>query len=472
MADRILVVDDEHDQCLAFESALCALGYEVDTTTDPCTALDMARERTYHAILADLEMPKISGIELCDALSAARPETPVLVITGHATVDSVAQAFRAGAYDYLCKPVDVRQLTVRVTRATSHGDLRAELSRAHKLEFEGTEPPSLRGRSTQMRTLRGLVQRVAPSESSVLLQGETGTGKELVARSIHGQSTRAAGAFVAINCAALPEPLLESELFGHVRGAFTDAKQDRPGLFVEAHGGTLFLDEVAELSLNMQTKLLRALQERQIRPVGGQHEVDVDVRLIAASHRDLDRAMQEGTFRQDLYYRINVVRIELPPLRERRADILELAVHFLHRAASRHGRPAPRLSLQAAEILMAHEFPGNVRELENCMERAAAVGRYDHVLVQDLPESLRAAPQEARAVDSLLTMEEVQRRYVHRVMRLVEGNKSRAAHLLHVDRRTLHRKMWPGGGASPRPEPGSPADVRDTARAEELSPKG
>jgi two-component system response regulator HydG len=287
------------------------------------------------------------------------------------------------------------------------------------------------------------VARVAPSDASVLIHGETGTGKELVARAIHTRSARKAGPFVAINCAAVPANLIESELFGHARGAFTDAKAARAGLFVEADGGTFFLDEIGEMPLEVQPKLLRALQERKVRPVGSNAEVPFDARIVAATNRDLEIEVEQRRFREDLYYRINVVKIELPPLRERGADVLAIAEHMLRRISN--GRTL-RLSPQAAERLMAYDWPGNVRELENCMERAVALARFDQIAVDDLPEKVRSFRSDRVVVSAddaseLVTLDELERRYVRRVLKMLGGNKSRAAQILGLDRRTLYRKL-------------------------------
>jgi DNA-binding NtrC family response regulator len=296
-----------------------------------------------------------------------------------------------------------------------------------------------------MRRVRDLIQRLANSDASVLIQGETGTGKELVARALHKASPRAQGPFVAINCAAVPAALLESELFGHARGAFTDAKSDRPGLFVQASGGTLLLDEIGEMPLEMQAKLLRALQERVVRPVGGSREVPFDVRILAATHRDMEGLVAQRQFRQDLYYRLNVVRLDVPALRDRPGDILTLAVHFLDRFCERAGHARLSLSGPVAERLLAYDWPGNVRELENAMERIVALSRFDQTAVEDLPLALRSAPSQVtdslESESDIVSLDELERRHIVRVLELARGNKSRAAELLGLDRRSLYRKI-------------------------------
>jgi two-component system response regulator HydG len=302
------------------------------------------------------------------------------------------------------------------------------------------------GRSPVMQQLFGLTRRIAPHARTALVTGETGTGKELVARAVHNKSKRREGPFVAINCAAVPHSLLESELFGHARGAFTDAKATRVGLFQQANGGTLFLDEIGELPIDVQPKLLRALQERKVRPVGDNREVPYDARIVAATNRDLENEVREKRFREDLFYRINVVKLEVPPLRSRGSDTLHLAHHFLKQFAERSGKPTLELSERAAERLMAYEWPGNVRELENCIEHAVALARFDQVTVEDLPEKLRgylAGSFVATANDptEIVTMEELEKRYLLRVFTLVGNNKSRAAEVLGIDRRTMYRKL-------------------------------
>jgi two-component system response regulator HydG len=291
-----------------------------------------------------------------------------------------------------------------------------------------------------------LIARVASSEASVLIQGETGTGKELVARAVHAASPRRDGPFIALNCAAVPPALLESELFGHARGAFTDAKLARQGLFVEASGGTLFLDEIGEMPLEMQAKLLRALQERKVRPVGSNTEISFDSRIVAATHRDLEADVRAERFRQDLYYRINVVTIDVPALRARGGDVLKLAMHFLRSACERGAKGVLQLSPQVADRLLTYDWPGNVRELENCIEHAVALARFDHLTIEDLPESIRAYRADgivmtANEVDEIVSIDELEQRYIRRSLKLLNGNKARAAQLLGLDRRTLYRKL-------------------------------
>jgi two-component system response regulator HydG len=362
-------------------------------------------------------------------------------------------AIRAGAYDFLEKPIEAKLLELSMARATQHFALQVEVKRLRERVEVSVEPGALLGSSQGIKDVRELVARVGAIDVSVLIEGETGTGKELVARGLHAASARRAGPFVAINCAALPCDLLESELFGHTQGAFTDAKGSRDGLFLKATGGTLFLDEIGEMPGPMQARLLRALQERTVRPVGSNAELPFDARIVTATHRDLHSEVSRGTFRQDLFYRINVVKVLVPPLRERSCDILALASHFLRKFADRAGRGAMTLSTQAAAPLLKYRWPGNVRELENCMDRAVALARFDHISSEDLPETVRACrhehlPPSADTDTEIITLDELERRYIARAVRLLKGNKARAAQLLGCDRRTLYRRLEKSNGSA------------------------
>ena len=444
--DRILCIDDDVDQCELLEAMLTRLGCNVVTSTSPAAALELIRNEQFAAIITDLGMGELDGLALCEQVIAMQPEVPVIVLTGQGSMDTAIGALRAGAYDFLTKPIDAKILGISVARAVQHSKLCAEIRRL-KLALAGTSKSQpLVGQSAPMQRLHELIARVAESEVSVLVQGETGTGKELVARAVHDASPRRAGPFIALNCAAVPAALLESELFGHARGAFTDAKSERKGLFLEASGGTLFLDEIGEMPLDMQVKLLRALQERKVRPVGANAEVAFDARIITATHRDLEADIRAERFREDLYYRINVVRLEVPPLRDRGNDVLELAAHFLRMAGEREGKKPLQLSPKVAERLLAYGWPGNVRELENCIERAVALARFEQLTVEDLPAKLRAYRVDpllmaTDAGEEILPMDEIERRYLLNVLKQVDGNKARAAQLLGLDRRTLYRKL-------------------------------
>jgi two-component system response regulator HydG len=446
MKGRILAVDDDRSMCEVLETGLRDHGFEVRWTTSASEALDLLGTAEIDVIVADLNMPEMSGLELCERIVANRPDVPVIVITAFGSLETAVAAIRAGAYDFITKPLDVDALALALERAVQHRSLREEVKRLRLLVDAPRRSDTLIGKSPAMDRVRDLLDRIADSDASVLITGESGTGKEVVARVLHRQGRRHAGPFVAINCAAMPEPLLESELFGHVRGAFTDARTARTGLFVQASGGTLLLDELGDLPMALQPKLLRALQERAVRPVGGDVEVPFDVRLIATTNRDLESAVEEERFREDLYFRINVIHIPLPPLRARGHDILLLAQHFLVHTAARANKQVTGISSGAAERIMAYDWPGNVRELQNCIERAVALTRFEHITVDDLPEKIRAYRRSHVLVASddpseLVPLEEVERRYILRVMEACRGNKPLAAQVLGLGRKTLYRKL-------------------------------
>jgi two-component system response regulator HydG len=379
-------------------------------------------------------------------------------------MDAAIDALRAGAQDFIVKPIELNQLTLAVERTVAHHQLRAELHRLRQIVSEMKGPDDVVGHSECMLEVKRQVQRVARSDATVLITGESGTGKELIARAVHSWSGRRDGQLVTVNCAALPEQLFESELFGHTRGAFTDAHSARTGLFVTANGGTIFLDEVGEIPLPLQAKLLRVLQERRIRPVGSSSEIPIDVRVVTATNRDLSQLVESGRFREDLYYRLNVINIEVPPLRARGNDILLLAHHFIKRFAHDEGKNVTGMLSTTAERLLGYDWPGNVRELQNCIERAVALTEYDRLTVEDLPAVLQQRQRRALAfstddAEALPTLEEVERRYIEHVLGIVGGNKTVAARILGVDRRTLHRKFPAGGpptpiGGIPKPKDG------------------
>jgi DNA-binding NtrC family response regulator len=444
MAGRVLVVDDDQSMCELAAEGLGARGYEVAWRTSADTALELLEAEDYDVVLADIRLEGMSGLELCERVLARRPDVCVIVMTAFGSLDSAIGAIRAGAYDFVIKPVSMDALSIALERATQHRQLRAEVKRLRK-RVESQELPNMVGDGPAMKRVADLVSRIAASDASVLITGESGTGKELIARAVHDRSGRK-GPFLAINCAAVPETLLESELFGHARGAFTDARAARKGLFVEANGGTLFLDEIAEMPRGMQAKLLRALQERKVRPIGEAAEVQFDARLITATNREIEKEVADKRFREDLYYRINVVRIDVPPLRGRGNDVLLLAQHFLARAATRTGKPVSRMSSAVAEKLVSYDWPGNVRELENCIERAVALAAYDEITVDDLPVKVRdhrisAMLPVAEDPAELPSMQTVEDRYIQRVLKAVGGNKTLAAKILGFDRRTLYRKL-------------------------------
>jgi two-component system response regulator HydG len=444
---RLLLVDDDRDLGDTLAHGLRKRGYAVEWRPAAAAALDVLATDPFDAVVTDLHMRGSGGIELCTRIAERWPDTPVLVLTAFGSLETAVQAIRAGAYDFISKPVEMDVLVIAVERAVRHKQLREEVKRLRDQVAGGpSQIEGLVGTSEAMRNVRSLLDRIADADVSVLLSGESGTGKEVVARTLHARGPRAKGPFVAVNCAAVPEGLLESELFGHVRGAFTDAREARAGLLQQAHGGTLFLDEIGDMPLAVQPKILRVLQERTVRPVGATHETPIDVRLIAATNRDLEEAIEERRFREDLYFRINVVQVPLPPLRARGGDVLLLAAHFLSRFAERAKKSVVGISAPAAERMTAYSWPGNVRELQNCIERAVALTQNDHIAMDDLPEKIRDYRRSHVLVASddpseLATMEVVEHRYIARVLEAVQGNKAAAARILGFDRKRLYRKL-------------------------------
>jgi two-component system response regulator AtoC len=442
---RVLVVDDDESMGDLLSAQLALHGFGSSFETDPERALDSIGSQDIDVVVTDLKMEAMDGLELCQRLVAARPDLPVVLLTAHGTLEAAVAALRLRAFDFLAKPPDIDALVATVRRATHNHRLEDEVRELGETLAESAPAfEGMIGTSPAIRELTQLLGRVAAVEASVLLTGESGTGKELAARAIHERSARRGGPFVAVNCAAIQPSLLESELFGHVRGAFTDARSDRSGLFERARGGTIFLDEIAELPMSLQPKLLRALQERTIRPVGADREVAIDVRLIAATNVDLGFAVEERRFREDLFYRLNVIEIPMPPLRERGEDVLLLAVHFVDHFARKMRRPGSTMTASCAAVLSGYEWPGNVRELANVIERAVALSPSSQITVDDLPEQVRAgraARVKATAEGSeLVPLEEIERRYIRRVLEAARGNKTLAAQILGVNRRTLYRK--------------------------------
>jgi two-component system, NtrC family, response regulator AtoC len=446
MNPRVLLVDDDASLCETLALGLRKRGFVVESRTSADEALRTLDADDFDVVVTDLNMGGLGGIELCQHIAGSRPDVPVLVLTAFGSLDAAVAAIRAGAYDFINKPVELDVLAIAVDRAATHRSLREEVKRLRQESGRLPRFDALVGQSPAMQEAYDLIERVAAVDATVLVTGESGTGKEVVARTIHDRSHRRAAPFVAINCAAMPETLLESELFGHVKGAFTDARSAEAGLFNRASRGTIFLDEIGDMPLGLQPKLLRVLQERTVRPVGGRDEIPVDVRVVVATNRDLESAIEEGRFREDLYYRINVVHIPLPPLRARSGDILPLAQHFLSHFASRAGKSITGIAPAAAQKLVAYGWPGNVRELQNCMERAVALTRFDQIGVDDLPEKIREYRRSHVLVTSddpseLVPLEEVERRYIARVMEAVGGNKTAAARVLGIERKRLYRML-------------------------------
>ena len=446
MSARVLIVDDAQSMCELVEADLRLRSYEAESCTHAEEALVKLQAGGFDVVVTDLNMPGMDGIELCQRVVANHPDVPVLVMTAFGSLDTAVAAIRAGAYDFVTKPLEMEVLAVALDRALRHRLLQEKVKQLSEIVERSGRCAEMLGSSPAMQRVFDQLSRLADSETPVLITGESGTGKELVARALHEQSMRKERPFVALNCAAVPEALLESELFGHTRGAYTDARQERKGLFVQADGGTLLLDEIGDLPLALQPKLLRVVEDQRVRPVGGDKEVACDVRVLASTNRDLHTALEEGRFREDLFYRINVVQIELPPLRARGTDVLLLAQHFLQAAAARSGKQVIGLSEPAAERLLAYRWPGNVRELRNAMERAVALTRLERLVVEDLPERVRDYQASRLVLEGqdpaeLPTLEEVERRYILHVLDAVNANRTLAAQVLGLDRKTLWRKL-------------------------------
>ncbi|MDA0658114.1 MAG: sigma-54 dependent transcriptional regulator [Planctomycetota bacterium] len=446
MSGSVLVVDDDVGMCELLETDLRLRGYEAASSTSAASALQYLNMHSVDVVVSDVRMPGTSGLELCAQVAASHPGLPVIVMTAFGSMETAVAALRAGAYDFITKPLEMDLLTVSLDRAIAHQRLQQQVRRLTETVDHASHFGEILGNSPAMLAIYQQLAQIAPANSSVLLTGESGTGKELVARWIHRRGPRNTGPFVAVNCAALPEPLLESELFGHAKGAFTDARVERKGLFLQADGGTLFLDEVGELPLSMQVKLLRVLEQRTVRPVGGDREIPINVRLLSATNRDLEEALEANQFREDLFYRINVIQVELPPLRARGSDVLTIAQHFLQEFANLMSKPIGGIRPEAAERLLAYNWPGNVRELRNVMERAVALARTDRIDIADLPDKVRQFRKGRVLIDGddpleLVRLEELERRYIQHVLDVAGGNRSQAARILGLDRKTLYRKL-------------------------------
>ena len=446
MKGRILVVDDDRAMTDLLRKELSREGFEVSTANAATAALEQLGREPADAVVTDVRMAGMDGLELCSRIVANHPDVPVIVATAFGNLETAVAAIRAGAYDFVTKPFDVDVLILALGRALQHRALRDEVRRLRRAVSESRRFDEMLGGSPAMQRVYDLLDRYAASDATALVTGESGTGKELAALALHRRSRRAKAPFVAVNCSAVPEPLLESELFGHVRGAFTDAKTARSGLFQKAAGGTLFLDEIGELPLGLQPKLLRVLQARTVRPVGGDEEIAVDVRVVAATNRDIEAAVEEGRFREDLYYRLAVLSLEMPPLRARGGDVLLLAQHFVERFATQAAKNVTGLSPEAASKLAAYHWPGNVRELQNSIERAVALATYDRIVAGDLPDRIVAYEPAhvlitSRDPSELVPLEEMERRYVAGALEACGGNKSSAARILGIDRKTLQRKL-------------------------------
>lgn len=444
---RILVVDDDPGVVDYLVEMLSEEGYVTEGVTSPPEALHRLGADEFDLIITDVVMPEMRGTDLMAAIHARKPNQLVLLITAFGSIDLAVQTVRAGACDFIAKPFQIEVLFLAIERALRERQMRREIVRLRSL-LSGPESTDLVARSRAMQRVMDLARRAALTDSTVLLTGESGVGKGAVARFIHDHSPRHKSSFVQVNCAALPAQLVESELFGVRKGAYTDAREDRPGLFVQTTGGTLFLDEIAEMPLEAQPKLLQALETSKVRPVGGHTEIGVDVRVIAATNRPLEEALRDRHFRSDLYHRLNVIRVEVPPLRERPEDVEALVDVLLQRASTKLGRPVIGITAEAMRWLLSYEWPGNVRELANTIERAVALTDHDTILLEDIlltsppfgkEDLLSSALSNAAA--RKLPLADVEHAYIHQVLEAAQGNKAYAARILGIDRKTLYHKL-------------------------------
>ncbi|OGW66049.1 MAG: Fis family transcriptional regulator [Nitrospirae bacterium RIFCSPLOWO2_02_FULL_62_14] len=444
-AETILVVDDDQDMRALLCDELQERGYRIAAASDGREALKKLGEEDCAVVLTDLRMRGMQGLELLNEVKRDYPGTNVIIMTAFGSVESAIDAMKHGAYDYVTKPIKNEEMALVMEKAVRDARLRREVQQLRRAVREEFSFHHILGKSKPMREVFDLIRRVADSQTNVLITGESGTGKELAAKAIHFNSDRRGGPFVPVNCAAIPEALLESELFGHMKGAFTDAKGDKRGLFEEANGGTLFLDEISELPVMLQAKLLRAIQEKEIRRVGSTRAVAVDVRIIAATNLSLTDEVKAKRFREDLYYRLNVIEIRMPPLRERREDIPLLVDAFLKKCAEASRKAVKGIGESALALLMDYPWPGNVRELENVIERAVTLTHGEKVVPEDLPPAIHGSRGDRKVIDEAadrtLPLDEVEKEYILRILDKTGGNKYQAAQILGIDRKTLYRKL-------------------------------
>lgn len=443
----VLAVDDDPAMTAMLAEMLEGAGYLVRTANSGDAALALVRAGRPDLVISDLRMSGMHGHQLLSEIQRDRPDLPVIIITAFGSIETAVESMKRGAFDFITKPFTKSQLMIVIERALTDLHLRQEVQRLRSELARSYGLDNIIAASPGMLELLAMVRRVADSPASVLLTGESGTGKDLIAHALHFQSRRAQAPFIPINCAALPDNLLESELFGYVRGAFTDARQSKAGLFQAAHGGTLFLDEIGEMAPALQAKLLTAIESKRVRPLGATSEVTVDVRVVAATNADLESAIENGRFRQDLFYRLSAFVLHLPPLRERREDIPLLIKHFLSRAAAEAGHKSPKIAPEAMERLVNYPWPGNIRELQNAVQRAVTLCGDNCVMRRDLPAKISGVETQADgfSADSAFagrpTLAQLERDYIQFILASVAGNKTEAAAILGIDRRTLHRKL-------------------------------
>ncbi|MGQ9636416.1 MAG: sigma-54-dependent transcriptional regulator [Thermodesulfobacteriota bacterium] len=441
---RILVVDDDLEMCRLLEEFLQGEGFQVYATGDSLEASNLIKREEFDLIITDLKMNILKGLDLLEEVQRIAPLTPVIIITAFGTIESAIKAMKMGAYDYITKPFQMDELLLTLRKALETRQLKKEVIRLRKEVESRYQFHKIIGKSPPMQRIYDLIERISNTSINILIIGESGTGKEMVAKAIHYNGIRREGPFIAVNCAAIPETLLESELFGYKKGAFTDAKSDKRGLLLEAHKGTLFLDEITEMPLSLQAKLLRVIETREIRPLGDVLSYPIDVRVISTSNRDIESLIHQGRFREDLYYRLKVIDIEIPPLRERKEDIPLLIQTFVSRFNRELKKNISGVSEEAMRILLNYPWPGNVRELENVIQRAITLSSSEKILLEDLPKALFQKAEERlfeKAVEEKYTLDRLEKEYIRRVLLETGGNKSKAAEILGLDRKTLYRKL-------------------------------
>jgi len=458
----ILIVDDDHEMTAVVCDVLREAGYEAVGASKGAEALALVKRECPDVLISDLRMSGLSGHQLQLELKRVAPNLPVIIITAFGSIQTAVESMKLGAFDYITKPFSNDELLLVVSRALETGSLRQEVRRLRGELARSYGLPNIIATNPRMVAVIETLKQIADSPASVLLTGESGTGKDLLARALHFESSRRDGPFIPINCAALPEALIESELFGHVRGAFTDARQSRPGLFAAARGGTLFLDEIGEMPMGLQAKLLRVIEEKKVRQIGATEETSVDVRVVAATNADLERLLEQARFRSDLYYRLAAMTLVVPPLRERPEDLPLLLKHFLSRASAEAGKTPPEVEPEAAACLMRYRWPGNVRELHNVIQAAVLLCGDGKLKVKDLPARIAGIQTSPRltivdAVDRRLSLDRLEREYVRAILSSVNGNKREAAAILQIDRKTLYRKL-----EEPKPDDPPPAQQEKT----------
>jgi len=441
---KILVVDDDLEMCGLLSDVLKGEDFSVTAIHDSFEASKILKKEEFDIVITDLKMKGLKGLDLLEETNKVAPLTPVIIITAFGTIESAIKAMKMGAYDYITKPFQMDELVLTVKKALENLLLKKEVIRLKKEVESKYHFHHIIGKSPLMQKVYDLIERISDTSSNVLITGESGTGKELVAKAIHYNGVRKEGPCIAVNCAAIPETLLESELFGYKKGAFTDAKSDKKGLISEANEGTLFLDEINEMPLTLQAKLLRVIEEREVRPLGDTNSYPIDVRIISTSNRDVESSIKQGRFREDLYYRLKVIDIEMPPLRERKEDIPLLIQHFITKFSNEFKKNISGVSKDALKLLLNYSWPGNVRELENVIQRAMTLSKHEVILVEDLPAQMVQEKDEdliEKGVREKYTVDQLEKEYIKKVLIEVGGNKSKAADILGLDRKTLYRKL-------------------------------